>query len=1244
MKKTLLFTLIILLAVTGNGQNIAINENGAEPDTSAMLDISSTTKGLLVPRMTKTEKNAIPLPGTGLLVFQTAPDSVGFHYYDGTNWRWLAAANNKEGWLTTGNTGTDTTINFLGTTDDRPLMLRQNNLPMGQLNSKMKNYFIGAGAGFNSIAKQNTAIGDSSLFNNTTGLGNTAIGNRAMLGSAAVTGEVNVAVGNNALAGISSGSQNIAVGSNAMTGMKTGTTNIAVGSGAMEVAGKGDGNIAMGLWALRTNDSASNNIAIGGSALYSNDSARNIAMGYQALYYNNRDNNMALGFQAGALNNYLQSSVTQGVENTYLGYQSGYYANTGSKNVAIGHKALLGAGYFSSDQPNNVYYKRNVAIGDSAMFDSYGSDNVAIGFKTLSKSDFTGQHVAVGSRALYNSTSSYPNTAIGYSSQDSNSVGGANTSLGSYSLTKNTTGVNNTAIGNAAMYEATNAVNPALMYDNTAVGNDALRLARYSGETGLGAGALRNDTGSRYNTALGYLAMYNHLNGNSNTAVGTSALRNDLTGIQNTGIGVNVFFNHKRGDNNVAAGANALFNDTASFQNVSMGANTLYNHKSGDNNIALGYSALFNDTSGAGNIAVGPLAMHGHTKNNFNTAVGFESMYFDNNGSSNTAMGWRTLRYVKNPDQNTAIGVGAMEFTDSALYNVAVGRGAMMAKGGRYNTAVGFYASGLQSGVPTSNYYVNESTTIGYLAGYRNIADLNTFVGSNAGFGGIDSLRGIENTGVGAYALYLNSTGTSNTAVGIGTLYGNSTGRGNVALGTRALGTSAAYDYNIAIGDSAMFGNNANANLAIGTFSMRYNNTGEHNAATGNFSLLNNATGNRNVAFGDSTLFVNNSGSNNTAIGYRATTGSSNLVNAAAIGSNAYVAQNNSLILGSINSINGATADTKVGIGTSSPDSTLSVANKFSVGNSGTIQFDNSVPVMNYMFKSGTANADRMLIAHSQALSNYGLEYQDAGDKFSFLGNGTDVLTVDLPNQRTGVGTATPDSTLSVANKFSVGSSGTIQFDNSVPVMNYLFKSGSGNANRMLFAHSAAFPNWGLQYQDAGDKFHFLGNGVAVVTVDLTGQRLGIGVTSPGHQLQLSGDDAAKLITSTWTTTSDMRLKTFDGNYTKGLKEIVKLNSIMYHYAKGNARNLATDVQGYGFSAQEVQKVFPEAVKMEEDGYLSLNIHPILVAYVNAFKEQQQQIEELQQKAAADTIKTATTLETLVKRIEMLEAKLSTVK
>ena len=74
MKKHFLLMLLIsqlALLTKIYAQNIAINGNGNLPDTSAMLDVSSTNKGFLAPRLTTVQQNAIPLPANGLLIFNT---------------------------------------------------------------------------------------------------------------------------------------------------------------------------------------------------------------------------------------------------------------------------------------------------------------------------------------------------------------------------------------------------------------------------------------------------------------------------------------------------------------------------------------------------------------------------------------------------------------------------------------------------------------------------------------------------------------------------------------------------------------------------------------------------------------------------------------------------------------------------------------------------------------------------------------------------------------------------------------------------------------------------------------------------------------------------------------------------------------------------------------------------------------------------------------------------------------------
>jgi hypothetical protein len=87
----------------------------ATPNASSLLDVSSTTRGILIPRMTESQRNAIPSPPTGLLIFQTDA-STGFYYYNGSSWmsisepNWTSAGTIQSvGWNAT------TTIPTIGT-------------------------------------------------------------------------------------------------------------------------------------------------------------------------------------------------------------------------------------------------------------------------------------------------------------------------------------------------------------------------------------------------------------------------------------------------------------------------------------------------------------------------------------------------------------------------------------------------------------------------------------------------------------------------------------------------------------------------------------------------------------------------------------------------------------------------------------------------------------------------------------------------------------------------------------------------------------------------------------------------------------------------------------------------------------------------------------------------------------------------------------------------------------------------
>lgn len=81
MKEKIKTTFFFILFVQITFSQIGIGTDN--PNQSAILDIESTTSGLLIPRMTLAQRNAITLPANGLLIYQT-DGATGFWYYNGT--------------------------------------------------------------------------------------------------------------------------------------------------------------------------------------------------------------------------------------------------------------------------------------------------------------------------------------------------------------------------------------------------------------------------------------------------------------------------------------------------------------------------------------------------------------------------------------------------------------------------------------------------------------------------------------------------------------------------------------------------------------------------------------------------------------------------------------------------------------------------------------------------------------------------------------------------------------------------------------------------------------------------------------------------------------------------------------------------------------------------------------------------------------------------------------------------------
>ncbi len=552
---------LALLPILLLAQNIGINANGATPNVSAMLDIdvsaiTGTKRGLLIPRMTTVERNAITTPATSLLIFNTT--TAQFEFFDGTQWRGLLSTATA-GWGVTGNAGTNSATNFIGTTDAQDLNFRVNNSTAGKISvfgggsgghawfgssagmntsaTAIMNTFIGFAAGNNNtFGSQNTFIGNGAGFANTTGSGNTLLGR-----SATTNGNPSnaTAIGHQAQVNTSN---SLVLGSVAGVNSATNTVNVGIGTNApldrLHVVGSirmVDGNQAANkvlvsdangtagwqtlgatttnAWSLTGNagTNAATNFLGTTDAQPLRFRAGNVFAGNIPVL---PTGNLAFGTSSG-------SSAT-GLFNTFLGNEAGASTTTGQFNTFVGYEA----GTSNTSGSGNTYIGRwtgqlgttgsfNTALGTMAGISlTTGQQNVLLGTSAGFQLTSAGNNVLVGTNAG-NACNSSANTMVGTLAGHSTTIGSDNAFFGMNAGENNTTGTGNTFVG------TTSGNLNFFGSDNTCLGHlSDVASGPFVNATALGAYA---QVGQNNSLVLGSIAGTNGATADVNVGIGTTA-------------------------------------------------------------------------------------------------------------------------------------------------------------------------------------------------------------------------------------------------------------------------------------------------------------------------------------------------------------------------------------------------------------------------------------------------------------------------------------------------------------------------------------------------------------------------------------------------------------------------------------------------------------------------------------------------------------------------------------------------
>ena len=530
---------------------------------------------------------------------------------------------------------------------------------------------------------------------------------------------------------------------------------------------------------------------------------------------------------------------------------------------------------------------------------------------------------------------------------------------------------------------------------------------------------------------------------------------------------------------------------------------------------------------------------------------------------------------------------------------------------GLYNNFLGFEAGYSNTGGGNNSF-------VGYKAGRANMTgSANTFIGNSAGTG--------------------NLTGAQNTFVGTSSGNNFTNGMGNVFMGVQAGANFLNGSYNIFIGNAAGYGyqfpvgtTGGQNNLAVGTGAGFRLTTGENNIFLGNQSGLTNSTGFDNTFLGFQSGYTNSSGNSNVFIGkgagYSNTTGYQNVFIGEASGSNNITGTQNTFI-GLESGSGNTTGSANVFVGWNAGLLNTEGANNafFGLG----AGYNNTTAYYNTFmgFSSGLANktgTSNTYLGSNAGRSNmagsYNVVIGESSAYSASSGSGNTIIgseagyNLTSGNSNIFLGNSAGYNETSVSNRLYIensaaGYSGSLiygEFDNdylrfnaAVDVYGRLHFPAGGAvlwvANTEALWFNGTYYSWGF-----GGTYNYFAKPVIIGNAGNPGS----------YMLYVAG--------SAWTTgtwgSSDIRWKKNISGLGDELSRIVNLNPVKYEWRKDEFPEIKFDSgDQIGLIAQEVEKVFPELVKTDANGFKAVAYDKLSVILVKGMKEQQQQIDELKQ-------------------------------